>query len=213
VLKVPFLRVLVKHVDKDREEVDSRNTARCELSQCHGLTARAAAKISDTRIVAEVIDTAQRFGCYFGAEELDLVWSEGAIYNIGFERGLTEWRQALKPGGYIAVSEASWFTDERPAEIDEFWMQEYPGIDTIPNKVLQMQEAGYVPIATFVLPENCWTDNYYVPQVKVQQAFLEEHADNSAAVGFIESMQHEAEMYDKYKQYYGYAFYIGKKLA
>jgi len=149
----------------------------------------------------------------FGAEELDLVWSEGAIYNIGFERGLTEWRQALKPGGYIAVSEASWFTDERPAEIDEFWMQEYPGIDTIPNKVLQMQEAGYVPIATFVLPENCWTDNYYVPQVKVQQAFLEEHADNSAAVGFIESMQHEAEMYDKYKQYYGYAFYIGKKLA
>ena len=44
--------------------------------------------------------------------ELNLIWSEGAIYNIGFERGLKEWRRYLKAGGYIAVSEASWFTDE-----------------------------------------------------------------------------------------------------
>ena len=41
----------------------------------------------------------------FQNEELDLIWSEGAIYNIGFERGLNEWRRYLKPGGYIAVSE------------------------------------------------------------------------------------------------------------
>ena len=42
----------------------------------------------------------------FQSEELDLIWSEGAIYNIGFERGLNEWRRYLKPGGYIAVSES-----------------------------------------------------------------------------------------------------------
>ncbi|MDR1779901.1 MAG: class I SAM-dependent methyltransferase, partial [Tannerella sp.] len=32
----------------------------------------------------------------FGDEELDLIWSEGAIYNIGFERGMNEWRRYLK---------------------------------------------------------------------------------------------------------------------
>nr|WP_243687672.1 class I SAM-dependent methyltransferase [Methanobacterium formicicum] len=32
----------------------------------------------------------------FQEEELDLIWSEGAIYNIGFERGLREWRKYLK---------------------------------------------------------------------------------------------------------------------
>lgn len=56
----------------------------------------------------------------FGQEELDLIWSEGAIYNIGFQRGLTEWCKFLKPGGYIAVTEVSWFTPERPAEIETF---------------------------------------------------------------------------------------------
>jgi SAM-dependent methyltransferase len=81
----------------------------------------------------------------FGEEELDVIWSEGAIYNIGFERGIREWRKFLKPGGFLAVTEASWFTEERPGEIDEFWKDAYPEIDTIPNKVAQMQNAGYVP--------------------------------------------------------------------
>ena len=37
-------------------------------------------------------------------EELDLIWSEGAISNIGFERGLKEWRIFLNPRACIAVS-------------------------------------------------------------------------------------------------------------
>jgi len=147
----------------------------------------------------------------FGDEELDLLWSEGAIYNIGFERGLHEWRPFLKAGGHIAVSDASWFAEERPAEIEQFWMDEYPGIDTIPNKVQQMHKAGYIPIATFVLPENCWTDHFYAPQVDAQEAFLEENADNRSAVAFVENQRHESQLYYKYKDYYGYVFYIGKK--
>ncbi len=148
----------------------------------------------------------------FQKEELDLIWSEGAIYNIGFERGLNEWRKLLKTGGYIAVSEVSWFTDERPKEIDEFWMDAYPEIDTIPNKVAIMQKAGYVPVATFILPENCWTEHFYDPQVSAQEAFLNKNAGNKAAEEFIANQQHETQLYYKYKEYYGYVFYIGKKI-
>ena len=148
----------------------------------------------------------------FRDEGLDLMWSEGAIYNIGFERGLNQWRKFLKTGGYIAVSEASWFSEKRPAEIDAFWMDEYPGIDTIPNKLAQLQKSGYLPIAAFILPENCWLEHFYAPQVKAQRLFLEKNAHNKAAVEFIENQRHEAQLYDKYKDYYGYVFYIGKKV-
>jgi SAM-dependent methyltransferase len=148
----------------------------------------------------------------FQNEELDLIWSEGAIYNIGFERGLTEWREFLKPGGYVAVSEASWFTERRPTEIEEFWMSEYPGIDTISNRIEQVQKAGYKPIATFILPDNCWTEHFYEPQVNVQKIFLEKNADNKAAIEFVANQRHETQLYHKYKEYYGYAFFIGKKL-
>lgn len=149
----------------------------------------------------------------FGDGELDLIWSEGAIYNIGFERGLNEWRKFIKPGGHIAVTEVSWFTEKRPDEINTFWNDAYPQIDTIPNKVAQMQKAGYVPVATFILPENCWLEHFYAPQVAMREAFLKKYAGNKTAAEFVANQRHEEELYNKYKEYYGYVFYIGKKLA
>ena len=148
----------------------------------------------------------------FQPGELDMIWSEGAIYNIGFERGVNEWRKFLKPGGYIAVTEASWFTDYRPTEIDDFWNDAYPEIDTIPAKMLQLQNAGYIPVAEFILPEKCWTENFYVPQKKAQEVFLEKYPGNTAAEELVANERHEAHLYDKYKEYYGYVFYIGKKI-
>ena len=147
----------------------------------------------------------------FQDSELDLIWSEGAIYNIGFERGLNEWNRFLKRGGYIAVSEVSWFTGKRPAEIEDFWMDAYPEIDTIPHKITQMETAGYLPAACFILPENCWTDHFYAPQAEAQEIFLQKNT-TQAAKDFIASERHEKELYGKYKEYYGYVFYIGKKV-
>lgn len=148
----------------------------------------------------------------FHNEELNLIWSEGAIYNIGFERGINEWRSFLKQGGFLAVSEASWFTEKRPAEIDRYWKDAYPEIDVISHKVGQMQKAGYIPVATFVLPENCWTEHFYAPQVFAQEKFLKKYADNKTAEDLVANERHEAMLYNKYKAFYGYVFYIGKKI-
>jgi len=148
----------------------------------------------------------------FDDEEMDLIWSEGAISHIGFQKGLREWRPHLRKGGYLAVSDASWFTESRPAEIENFWMDAYPEIDTLPVKMGQMQAAGYMPTACFALPETCWTDRYYAPQAQVQESFLKKHAGNASAKGFVENQRHERRLYEKYKAFYGYAFYIGKKL-
>ncbi len=148
----------------------------------------------------------------FADEALDLIWSEGAIYNIGFERGIREWRGFLKPGGYLAVSEACWFTERRPAEIERFWIDAYPEIDTLANKIQQIQQAGYLPVGMFILPENCWTDDFYTPQVPLQAQFLQQHPDNAAAADLVATQRHEAQLYDRYKAYYGYAFFIARKL-
>lgn len=149
----------------------------------------------------------------FREEELDLIWSEGAIYNIGFERGLNEWRKYLKTGGYIAISESSWFTDERPTEINDFWMSAYSEIDTIPNQVFKIHKAGYLPIATFILPETCWTEHYFAPKIKAQEVFLNKYAGNRIAKELVVSQSYEEGLYQKYKDYYGYTFFIAKKIT
>jgi SAM-dependent methyltransferase len=148
----------------------------------------------------------------FQKEEFDLIWSEGAIDSIGFEKGLTHWNGFLKKDGYVAVTCPSWFTGEFPAEIEKFWADAGSGLDTIGNNISIMQKAGYTHVATFTLPEKCWTDHYFIPREAAEKALLEKHTGNKTVEAYIENDRYEVELYSKYKQYYGYVFYIGKKI-
>ena len=88
----------------------------------------------------------------FLEEELDLIWSEGAIYNIGFERGMNEWNKFLKKNGLIAVTEASWFTPERPSEIDDFWMANAIVCPPVPqpiSAILASSDSSLVKLRAF----------------------------------------------------------------
>ena len=74
-----------------------------------------------------------------------------------------------------------------------------------------MQKAGYLPIATFVVPDTVWTD-YYAMQPQMQESFLKKYNGNKSAEEFIGYQRYEAELFRKYHAYYGYVFYIGKRI-
>ncbi|WP_282036407.1 class I SAM-dependent methyltransferase [Saccharicrinis aurantiacus] len=148
----------------------------------------------------------------FITNEFDIIWSEGAIYNIGFENGLRQWKPFIKEGGYVAVTEISWLSNNRPSEVHEFWTNAYPEIDTISNKTKVIEENGYSPVAHFILPNNCWLDNYYNPMEERFSSFLKKHANSKAAKAIIDGEQKEIELYKKYGTYYGYVFYIAKRI-
>jgi len=91
----------------------------------------------------------------FKDEELDLTWSEGAIYNMGFSKGINYWQRFLKPGGLLVVSETTWTTNSRPEEIENHWVQEYSEIGTASEKINILEQGGYSAVAYFTLPEHC----------------------------------------------------------
>jgi len=148
----------------------------------------------------------------FQKEEFDLIWSEGAIDSIGFEKGISYWNGFLKKNGHIAVTCPSWLTDERPAEIEKFWVDAVHGLGTIGENISIMQKAGYNLVAAFTLPEKCWIDNYFIPREAAEKALLEKYSGNKTVEAFLDDDKYEVELYSKYKQYYGYVFYIGKKI-
>ena len=142
----------------------------------------------------------------------DLIWSEGAIYIMGFEEGILAWRPLLKEQGMLVISEISWLTASRPKELADYWLREYPQMDTLPNKEKILKKHGYKPIASFGLPEHCWIEQYYDPIRKYIPEFLDRHDHHEGAKKLVEELEQEISMYEKYKDYYGYAFYIVKKL-
>jgi ubiquinone/menaquinone biosynthesis C-methylase UbiE len=135
----------------------------------------------------------------FAPESLDLVWCEGAIYNLGFEHGLRYFRDFLKSGGYVAVTENTWLTDEHPAEVADIWNAAYPEIDTIPAKIAAMQRAGYEFVAAFKVPEQCWRD-FYESQEDAKRIFSENHAGNPTAEAFLAGEAFQRALYEKYPE-------------
>ncbi|MEX0759674.1 MAG: class I SAM-dependent methyltransferase [Tistlia sp.] len=149
----------------------------------------------------------------FGEAELDAIWSEGAIYNMGFEAGVAAWRKHLKPGGILAVSELTWLTRERPAELQAHWQREYSEIDTASGKLAILEKHGFSPLGYFVLPERCWLDNYYGPMEQRFASFLEAHGNSDAAFALVEAERHEVSLYERYKAFVGYGYYVARKVA
>lgn len=147
----------------------------------------------------------------FQPEEFDIIWSEGAIYNMGFAEGIAYWGQFLKPGGYLAISEISWLTHSRPQAIEDYWLSQYPQIDTISNKIKVLENNHYSPIAHFVLPSYCWLENYYNPMQQRFDAFLAKHQNSELAQTIVKSEREEIAIYQQFKDYYSYGFYIAQK--
>ncbi len=148
----------------------------------------------------------------FEPRSLDLIWCEGAIYSIGFERGLSYWREFLRPGGWVAVTENTWFTGdgERPDEIEAFWQAAYAEIGTVEAKIAAVRRAGYEFVAAFVLPDSCWED-FYAPFPGATEAFLRRHSNSPAAEAFVAGEAQDKLLWDRHKAHYGYVFYIARK--
>lgn len=140
----------------------------------------------------------------------DLIWSEGAIYNMGFAEGLGAWRRFLRPGGVVAVSEITWTTEQRPAEVEAHWAREYPGIATASAKLAQVERAGYEPLGVFFLPRTCWEDHYYQPLRAGFAAFLERHGNAAEAQRIVDAERVEMDLHRAFGCWYSYAFYIAR---
>jgi SAM-dependent methyltransferase len=144
----------------------------------------------------------------FQEGQFDLIWSEGAIFIIGFENGLETWKPFLKKGGYMVVSDADWFEPNPPQELVQWWEKE----GYVPASEDEMKErvnrAGLRLIATYRLPEAGWWDQYYVPMLARIAELRKTHGTGPEDAAILDMLEAEAEVYRQYKRYYGYTFFV-----
>ena len=174
------------------------------------------AVLADRAKHAKVIDnittmTADMSKLSFTNKQFDVIWSEGAIYNIGFTHGIESWRRFLKPNGILVVSEITWLSAKVPDKIRHYWETEYPEIATAADKFSQLEQHGYTPIGYFTLDQHCWLDEYYKPISEGFINFLERHSHSKAAKEIVAAEEKEIALYKKYQNYYSYGMYIAKK--
>ena len=136
---------------------------------------------------------------------IDLLWSEGAAYNIGFSSALGIWRPALVAGGLAVISELSWLNKQVPETVSEFFRLAYPDMRSVEQNVVAAEKAGYRVLATHVLPRRTWVDGYYDVLAPRANALLE-HPEEAVRTFAAETIK-EIEVFECSQNRYGYVFY------
>jgi len=146
----------------------------------------------------------------FSASSFDIIWSEGAIYLLGFEAGLRPFKRLVKPGGYVVVSDVVWLKPNPPLEVIEFW-EDYPDITSVEEKLGIVKRVGLEVAGHFILPSTAWTEYYYDPmEIRIAEKAKEWKGD-SAGEAVLKEARHEIEIFRKYSEFYSYAFFVMRK--
>jgi len=139
---------------------------------------------------------------------VDLIWIEGAIYIVGFAEGLRLWRPLLRDSGLLVASEATWLTDDPPAEARAFWHEAYPAMTTVEGNIKTAAECGYEVLDHFTLPRSAWWDEYYTPLRERAARLRAEASTNPALAQVLDDLEREIAICDRYGDSFGYVFYL-----
>jgi len=138
-------------------------------------------------------------------QNIDLLWSEGAAYNIGFPNALATWAPALRPGGFAVISELSWMREQVSEAEKEFFGSAYPDMRSMQQNIAAAEMAGYKLLATHTLPRESWINGCYDILLPRAQGLLDQ-PDPSVRNLASETIR-EIEVFESSEGSYGYVFY------
>jgi ubiquinone/menaquinone biosynthesis C-methylase UbiE len=127
----------------------------------------------------------------FANERFDIIWAEGSIHVVGFEKGLREWSWFLKPKGFLVVHDET---------------------SNIEGKLKLIASGGYDLIDYFMLDQDVWWTEYCVPLQKMIDEMQPECASEPEALALLYQNQQEIDTFKISPERYHSTFFImGKR--
>ncbi len=137
---------------------------------------------------------------------IDLLWSEGAAYNITFEGALKAWRPLLAADGIAVISEMNYFSNDVPDIVKQYMKNAYPGIKTEPENIDLIKGSGFEVQSMHRLPSKAWWDNYYDPLCNKIREF--ENSSDKVMQFVISETKEEMQFFKEHSKVVGYTYFI-----
>ncbi|MEY6430800.1 class I SAM-dependent methyltransferase [Thioalkalicoccus limnaeus] len=141
----------------------------------------------------------------------DLIWSEGALYNIGIANALGTCHGLLRPGGYLAFTDAVWRKENPPPEVRASFESDYPGMGWAEDIVAAIKDSGLEHLGRFTLPDEAWWSDFYTPMQERIRALRGHYDQDDEALAILDQIAQEPEMHRRYSDYYAYEFFIARR--
>jgi SAM-dependent methyltransferase len=146
-------------------------------------------------------------GCF------DLVWSEGALYQVGLENALRVCHDLLRPGGRLAFTEPVWRRPDPPPEVRALFDLDYPDIGEAGDALAALDRVGFELLGRFTLPDEAWWDDFYSPMTARLETVRGRYAGDPEALAVLDELALEPELHRRHGSYYAYEFFVARKPA
>ena len=130
------------------------------------------------------------FDMDFPEETFDIIWSEGSIYTMGFEKGLREWKRFLKPGGFMVIHDEQGDVNEKLGQIPEF---------------------GYELLGYFLLSKETWWVEYFAPLEKLITEAQTKYFNDLQVLEEVQQTQRELDMFNNNPERNSSVYFVMKK--
>ena len=142
----------------------------------------------------------------------DLVWSEGALYNIGIENALRICHGLLRPGGYLAFTDAVWRKENPPPEVKASFDLDYPTMGWVSDVLTAIERSGFSLIDHFTLPDEAWWDDFYTPmEIRIEE-LRGKYKDDDEVLAVLDQLAQEPAMHRRHSGYYAYEFFVARRV-
>lgn len=147
----------------------------------------------------------------FSPGSFDLVWSEGALYNIGIEKALQICRSLLRPGGHLAFTDAVWRKENPPLEVKASFDLDYPSMGWTADVLAVIERCGFDLLGHFTVPDEAWWDDFYTPMQRRIEMLRGKYATDGEALAVLDQLEREPEFHRLHSEYYAYEFFVGRR--
>jgi len=144
-------------------------------------------------------------------ESFDLIWSEGALYNIGIARAMNVCRRLLRPGGFVVFTDAVWRTDDPPTEVRASFESDYPAMGRADTVVQTITASAFDLCGHFTLPDEAWWDDFYTPMEQRIAEMRVRYAGDAEALAVVEQLAGEPEMHRRHSEAYAYEYFVARR--
>jgi SAM-dependent methyltransferase len=145
-------------------------------------------------------------------ESFDLVWSEGALYNLGLDRALRLCHGLLRPGGCLAFTDAVWLQEDPPPEVKASFDLDYPTMGKTADVLAALSRNGFAILGHFTLPDEAWWDDFYTPMERRIEELRSYYAGDAEALGVLDELAQEPELHRRYSDTYAYEFFVARRM-
>lgn len=130
------------------------------------------------------------FKLNFPKESFDIIWAEGSIYAVGFERGLRDWRSLIKDQGFLVVH-------------DDY--QDHV------HKLQLIRKCGYRLLDSFRISPEIWWSEYFQPMEKQVQELQSKDITDPELQKALKKEKDEINWFKAHKS--SSVFYVMQKIS